>query len=202
MSSQTHFNTNQKVSYKLPSTINLHSKCKTIFQKVDHIEQILMDIITNFYPKQGLTKQSHFPKFYEILKNKYGENDPFSKFVNDTLYFMKVIRELRNGFDHRLDYIVVIDFDLQTNGDIIAPTIELKHKDVKLERTSLTEFLTIILKNILDIIELTFAYLADKNSKTNSIPNQVRQIPEQKRKHKFVKFCFWTPLGQEGFYNQ
>jgi hypothetical protein len=32
---------NQKVSYKLPSVVSLESKCKTIFQKADHIEQTL-----------------------------------------------------------------------------------------------------------------------------------------------------------------
>lgn len=193
---------NQKVSYKLPSIVSLESKCKTIFQKADHIEQTLMDIIVNFYPNLGLTKQSHFPNFYEKLREKYGEADPLVKFINETVYFMQVIRELRNGFDHRLEHTKVYDFELQTDGNIIAPTVELKHKKIKLERTSLSEFLEITTKNMLDIIELTFAYLAGKNVKIGGIPYQVRQIPEDKRRNKFVKYSFWTPIGDEGFYNQ
>jgi hypothetical protein len=192
----------QKVSYKLPSIINLESKCKTIFQKADHIEQTLMDIIIKFYPNMGLTKQSHFPNFHDKLKGKYGETDPFVEFVGDTLNFMQIIRDLRNGFDHRLDHTRVIDFDLQPDGNIIAPTIELKHKKAKLERTSLSEFLKVTIKNMLDIIELTFAYLAGKNSRTDDMPYQVREIPEDKRRNKFVKYSFWTPIGDEGFFIQ
>lgn len=53
--------------YQIPSIVNIESRCKTIFQKADHIEQTLMEIITHFYPKDRLTKQSHFPKFKEVL---------------------------------------------------------------------------------------------------------------------------------------
>lgn len=45
-----------KVSYKLPAVINLESKCKTIFQKANHIEQTLIDIVTEFYPKFRFNK--------------------------------------------------------------------------------------------------------------------------------------------------
>lgn len=54
-----------QTTFVIPSIINLETRCKTIFQKADHVEQILMEIITVFYPKCGLSKQSHFPKFYE-----------------------------------------------------------------------------------------------------------------------------------------
>jgi len=187
----------QKVSYKLPSVVSLESKCKTIFQKADHIEQTLMDIIVKFYPNFGLTKQSHFPNFHEKLHEKYGEADPFVQFIEGTVYFMQVIRELRNGFDHRLEHTKVFDFELQADGSIIAPTIELKHKKIKLERTSLSDFLEITTKNILDIIELTFVYLAGKNGRTGGMPYQVRQIPDDKRRNKFIKYCFWIPIGIE-----
>ena len=161
-----------------------------------------MDIIAKFYPNLGLTKQSHFPTFYEKLEEKYGENDPFVEFIDKTLYFMQVIRELRNGFDHRLEHIKVFDFDLQTDGNIIAPTIELSHKKIKLERSSLSDFLEITIKNTIDIIELTFVYLAGKNVRKGRLPYQVKQIPDDKRRNKFMKYSFWTPIGDEGFYNQ
>lgn len=181
---------NQKVSYKLPSVVSLESKCKTIFQKADHIEQTLMDIIVNFYPNLGLTKQFHFPNFHEKLKEKYRESDPFVEFIGKTIYFMQVIRELRNGFDHRLEHTMVFDFELQTDGNIIAPTIQLNSKKVKLERTSLSDFLGITTKNMLDIVELIFANLAGKNVRIGGMPYQVRKIPEDKRRHKFVKYSF------------
>jgi hypothetical protein len=193
---------NQNVSYKLPTIINLDSKCKTIFQKANHIEQILIDIFTKFYPHLGLTKQSHFPLLYKKLKGLYGETDQFVDFISKTVYFMEVIYELRNGFDHRLDYVKAFNFELQTNGNIILPTIELNHKKIKLERTSLNDFLKLLITNNLDIIESTFAYLASKNIRSSGLPLQVRLIPEVERRNKFVRYSFWTSLGEEGFYIQ
>lgn len=192
----------QKGSYEIPSVVNIESRCKTIFQKADHIEQILMDIITRFYPDQGLIKQSHFPKFHEIIKEKFGADDPFSKFIDGTLYFMVVVREIRNGLDHRLNNTKVTDFQLQIGGNIISPTIELKHREIKLRRTSLSDFLNIINTNILDIIETTFAYLAEKNVKKSGMLYQVRLIPDDKRHNKFIKYCFWMPVGEDGYYIQ
>lgn len=193
---------NQKVSYKIPSIVNLESKCKTIFQKADHIKQTLMEIITLFYPKQGLNKQSHFPMFYKFLKGKYGEKDIFVEFIHKTINYMEVIRELRNGFDHRLDHTSVTDFELQTDGDILTPTIQLNHKKIKLRKTSLYAFLEIINKNTLDIIESTFVLLASKNMRVGSIPIEVKEIPEEKRRNKFVSYCFWSPIGEGGIYYQ
>jgi hypothetical protein len=193
---------NQKVSFKIPSIVNLESKCKTIFQKADHIEQTLIEIITLFYPNKGLTKQSHFPYFYKIVETEYGETDTFVEFIAKTIYYMELIRELRNGFDHRLEHTSVLDFQLQTDGNIITPTIELNHKKIKLKKTSLNEFLEVITKNTLDVIELTFAYLASKHKRNNGIPNEVKKIPEENRWNKYVRYSFWTPIGEGGDYIQ
>jgi len=192
----------QKGSCEIPSIVNLDTRCKTIFQKVDHVEQILMDIIIRFYPNLGLTKQSHFPKFYEVMKEKYGETDPFVEFIDKTLYPMRVTRELRNGLDHRLENTKVTDFEMKIDGNIISPTIELNYKKVILERIPLSELFKITIVNTLEIIEKTFAYLAGKNLKTGGMPYQVRLIPEEERKHKFVNYGIWMPIGDGGYYSQ
>jgi hypothetical protein len=191
-----------KGSFQLPSIVNLESRCKTIFQKADHIEQILMDIITHFYPEHGLTKQSHFPKFHEVLKQIYREEDGFAEFVSTTVYFMRVIRELRNALDHRLPSVRVRGFELQKDGNILSPTIELNDKDVKLERADLGEFLKITNKNLIEITETTFAFLAGRNVNSKGMPYQLREIPKDQRRYKFVRYSFWMPLGDEGFYHQ
>jgi hypothetical protein len=193
---------NEKLSYKIPSIVDLETRCKTIFQKADHIEQILMEIISIFYPSDSLTKQSHFPRFYEVILAKYGENDSFTRYIRDTLPFMKVIRSLRNALDHRLSTVRILDFDLQPDSQIISPTVELNHKDDQLDRTSITNFLDIVIKNFYSIIEITFAYLAGKNGSNFILGNQVKEIPEERRRYKYVRYSFWAPLGQGGYYNQ
>lgn len=193
---------NKPVSYSIPSIGDVETRCKTIFQKADHTEQILMEIITVFYPYDGLTKQSHFPKFYEILEAKYGENDPFSELIKTTLDFMKIVRILRNAFDHRLDTVNVTDFELQTDSNILTPTIELNHKDSKLEIQSLSELLKIIMPNLIFIFENTIAYMSNKTFKPYLMAQGVKEIPEDKRRYKHLKYSFWAPLGVGGYYNQ
>lgn len=190
-------------SFQLPSIINLDSKCKTIFQKCDHIEQILMEIIADhFYPNTSLTKQSHYPKFYEILKDMHGEEDGFTKFIESIIYFMRVIRELRNGLDHRLPTYKINNFEISLEGFILMPTIELNHKHVKMERTDLSDFLKVTLEKLVVIIESTFAFLAQKAVRKSGMQYQLKQIPEEKRQNKFVKYSFWIPVGENGFYCQ
>lgn len=193
---------NEKGQYKLPSIVNLESRCKTIFQKADHIEQLLIDIITRVYPKLKLTKQSHFPNLHQELKNLYGENDDFVKLLETAIDFMQVVRELRNGFEHRLHYVKAIDYELQVNGDIIAPTIELNHKKIKLERTSLNGFLKLMFDNLIYLTEMILVNLSSKNLRTNGIPNYVKKIPIEKRQNKFVSFSIWSPIGEGGYFSQ
>ncbi len=192
----------QKGSYAIPSIVHLDTQCKTIIQKADHIEQILMDIIIAFYPNDSLTKQSHFPTFHDVLKVKYGEDDPFAKFIGVTVPYMSAVRLIRNGLDHRLNTVTITNYELQKDSSVLSPTIELNHKDGKLKRTSLSEFFGLVLENTPHLIETTFAYLAGKNIKKNGFPYQVLEIPEDKRRNKFVKFAIWLPIGPEGFYQQ
>lgn len=189
-------------SYSIPTLQNLETKCKTIFQKADHIEQILMEMITVFYPNDGLTKQSHFPKFLEVIKQKYGDQDPFVKFISQTLDFMKVIRSLRNALDHRLNTVSVKNYELQPDSTILSPTIELKHKEESLEQVSLSAYLPSVIANLLFVVELTMAYLAEKNSKKGPLNHSVREIPEKERRNKFMKHAFWSAIGQGGYYHQ
>jgi hypothetical protein len=192
----------ERKSFAIPSVLNLETQCKTIFQKADHIEQILMETIIVFFSNDGLKKQSHFPKFYEIIKIKYGENDSFCNFINNSLYFMKLVRELRNALDHRLEYVSVKNFELKSDSNIISPTIELNHKEVKLERLSLSYFLPIVLDNMLLITELVYVYLAEKFLKKNALAYQIKEIPLEKRRYKHMRFSFWSPIGTDGYYLQ
>lgn len=193
---------NQPVSYSIPSIGNAKNRCTTIFQKADHIEQTLMKIITIFYPNDGLTQQSHFPKLYAIIKDKYGEKDSFTEFLNQILDFMKIIRNLRNALDHQLKGVEVYDFELEPNSDVLAPSIELDFKGSKLERQSLSEFLKLLIPNFIYICEFTIVHLAGRNFVPTIMQQAVKEIPEDKRRNKFVKYSFWSNMGEGGYYDQ
>lgn len=199
------YNSNKelKKSYAIPAFGNIETRCKTIFQKADHIEQILMEVITIFYPNENLTKQSHFPKLYEVIKNKYGEEDSFTKYLSSILDFMKLVRALRNALDHRLDVVKTFDFELQSNSDVITPTIELKkYRGSELKRQSLFELFKIILPNLIFVFENTITFISSKTFKPNPFAQGVKEIPVDKRRYKNVRYSFWSNIGKGGYYNQ
>ena len=192
----------QKLSYEIPTITNLESRCKTIFQKTDHIEQFIMSIFLTFYPNDGLTKQSHFPKLHEIIKTKYGEKDMFSENLGNAAYLMRILRLMRNGLDHQLNSVIIKNFELQPDSPVLSPTIELNHKDGKVERISLGIFLPSIFKQLISFVEAIIIFLAAKNVQPmGKIEFGVKQIPEANRRNKFVRYCFWSSFGS-GFYHQ
>lgn len=190
------------VSYSIPAIGNAKNRCTTIFQKADHIEQTLIKIANIFYPKDGLNQQSHFPKFYEIIKTKYGEKDSFTELLYSILDFMKLIRNLRNALDHQLKGVEVYDFELAPNSDVLAPSIELDFKGSKLERQSLSEFLKVLIPNYMHICELTIVHLVGRNFTPSIMLQAIREIPEDKRRNKFVRYSFWSAIGVGGYYDQ
>ncbi len=152
-------------SFTIPSITNIQTRCKTIFQKADHLEQIMIDIIKLFYPNDNLSKQSHIPKFYEIIKERYGDDDHFTLFLKDSLDHFELIRAIRNCLDHRLPNAKIFNFELDITSSVITPTIEIDYKETKLERQSLSEIMSDINNNFVMIFESMIAFLCDKNSK-------------------------------------
>jgi len=192
----------QKVSYAIPTVTNLESRCKTIFQKTDHVEQFIISIFKTFYPSEGLDKKSHFPRLHEIIKSKYGEKDMFTENLNKAVYLMRVLRLIRNGLDHQLESVVIMNFELQADSSVLSPTITLNHKDAKMERVSLCVFLPSMFKQLGSIIEGMIIFLAAKNvNPMGQMKFGVKQIPEAQRRNKFVRYCFWSSFGT-GFYHQ
>jgi hypothetical protein len=192
----------RSTAYAIPSISDVNTRCKAIFQKADHCTQVLMEIITHFYPDTGLTKQSHFPRFQEVLKTKYGEDDNFVKYIGECLPFLELVRAIRNCLDHRLSGTTIKDFGIQPDSTVLTPTIEVDFRGSILKRTALSEVLPIVRANLTDIFENVIAYLADKNVEEDMMKWQLAGIPEDKRRNKFIRYCFWAPLGDGGFFDQ
>ena len=188
----------KNTDFKIPSISDVETRCKTIYQKADHIEQIILGLIKVFYPND---KNKNFEIFAEFLKDKYGDEDRFYLFVEEVRPFLLLIRSLRNCLDHRLPDVIVHNYELLPSADINTPSIELDYRGSKLNRNSLFETLTVTKKNLIMIFEQMVAYLSDKNVRANS-PNRVNLIPEDIRTNKFAKYSFWSPFGKGGFYHQ
>lgn len=186
-------------NHAVPSIPDLKTRCKTIFQKADQAYQATLAIIRIFYP--DFSKQSYYSAFLDHIKKKYGDNHPFSEFLENALPFILLARNIRNCLDHRRTETEIKDFELQLNLEIFSPTIEVNYLDSKLERVSLSKFLPSLTENLVTVFENLIAYLCANNQRTNSVM-QVRYIPEDKRRNKHIRFAYWLPFGSEGFFQQ
>ena len=191
----------KKLDHAVPSIPDIKTRCKTIFQKGDQVLQAQLAIMRAFYP--DFSKQSYYKSFLEFIQDTEGEEDPFTKFLQDIVQFVMLVRNIRNCLDHRRNETIIQDFEIQANGDIIAPTIEVDYLDSKLQWTSLSEFLPSVTENLVTIFENMTAYLCNKHTRPDgAMPSQVRLIPEEKRINKHIKYAYWSPIGEGGFYHQ
>ncbi len=197
----------KQMSYALPSVNEVVSHCKTIFQKADHVTQVIMEIITLFFPEAKLTKQSHLPKFAEFVKGTYGDDDYFTKFVDQIAPFFELVRAFRNCLDHRLKEVTVRDFEIDANGQpgftVISPSIEIDYRGNKMERTSLSDVFPVTLQNLVDSFEIMIAHLCNKKAKKDTFfASTVLIVPEDQRRNKHIRYAFWSNFSGSGFYHQ
>lgn len=189
-----------QTNYIIPSIADIQSRAKTIFQKTDQVSQILIDLIRTFYPKDKKLKVTPYEHLLKIFRDKYGEQDPGTDYLNKNLEFFCHIRSIRNGLDHRLQTVEVKDFEVQENGDIQIPTIELKATECKLNRTNFNEYITKILRVFPYVFENILAMVANDNICPSLMSFSVQEMPTDQRKYQEVRFALYSPLGTGGFF--
>ena len=191
----------KKLDHAIPSIPDIVTRCKTIFQKADHVLQSQLDIIRLFYP--DFDKTSFYKSLAEFLESKFGNGDEFVKFINQVNDFIYEVRNARNCSDHRRTELTVKDFDMQPDSNIITPTIEMNFNGSKIDRFPLYEYLNGLQENLLLVFENLLAYLTAKSIQPmGKISASVGEIPEAERRNKYIKFAIWLPLPPSGFFQQ
>ncbi len=187
--------------FMLPSIPDMMTRCKTIFQKADQACQYLMYVIRLFYPEAPVKK--YYKGLEKTVKETHGENDAFSKFFEQVVPFIVEIKNVRNCFDHRNAELRLSGFELQEDGSVLSPTIEMDFDGSVVSRQDLRTYLLDVMDGLVNVIEVMLPYLAGKHIEPMGLISlQVRQVPEEKRRWKLVQFGLWWPLGEGGFYAQ
>ncbi len=187
-------------SHIIPSIKSLSSKIKTIFQKVDHICQIIVDVIRLYYPADKKSQDTPFEQLAKHIDDRYGETNQFSIYLNAMLEFFCHVRMLRNGLDHRLDFVEVSDFLIKHDFTIDDPSIALTHKNCRLSKRLLVPYLNDVFELLPIAFERILAVVAGDNINPNPLQFQVRYIPPEEREHEQVDYTLWSPAGEVGFY--
>lgn len=184
-------------SFTLPAMTDVETRCKTFFQKADHVEQALWDIVRLFYPT--IEAKCHFEKLLELAEIEHGSGDEFTKFIQTALPFLKMVRNARDCLDHRnAKGVVITNFVMQPDGTVIRPAIEVAFRETKQPKVELGDFLPKVVSSMLNVFDTMIAFLCGKNPRSGQVlPVQVGFVPESRRRNKFVQYSFGMVISDE-----
>lgn len=187
-------------NFIIPSISDIRTRAKTIFQKIDQISQILRTIIKLYYPNNKKEK-TPFEQLRNHFEKKHGKGNPYTQYLANNLEFFCNTRYIRNGLDHtETNFVIIEDFKYEEDH-LLMPSIELTKKDCPLGKQNFKKLINEILQVYPLIIEHILIMMADDNIENNVFGFRVREIPEEKRMFKEVRYGLWSPVGKEGFFN-
>jgi hypothetical protein len=186
-------------SLAIPSITDVDTLCKTFAQKADHVEQATWDILRVFYPE--IQAKCNFEIFCDFVKNKFGADDPFTKFLVDALPFIMMVRNTRDCLDHRnAKGVVVTNFSLLANGTILRPTIEINFRGTRQPSVFVARFLSEVVENMVIVFENLIGHLCSKNIKfPEGLPLHIGIIPETRRVNKYVQYSIGMTMNDQFF---
>lgn len=185
----------------LPSIGDVEMRCKTFFQKADHVSRSLLSIIKLFYKKkQGIGGIDELARFAIV---SYGKEDPFTKYLDNVAPTLKYIRLTRNCLEHPnppAKQAIIHDFTLLADGNIAPPNIEIISRpdtyppaDVSVTMEQLSEALPQIFEGML-------ACLCSKHMQSiGGLDMHIIELAPEQRGHdrKHVRFSYGVKIGDE-----
>jgi hypothetical protein len=175
----------------IPAVKNIRAHCKTFMQKADHFAGALHCVVKLFHPEVG-----NWEAFHKLVTAEYGEDDPFCKVTTAYTPLLLLVRNGRDCLEHvNLSGATTRDFELQADGRIAPPTIEINFRKSTLGRSSISVFMKHVEERLLDCFELVVAHLCAKGAQPFAgMPMCVSLLPEQYQKVWHVRFgygCFY-----------
>lgn len=175
----------------LPTIVDLETSMQTIMQKAEHMYQIMIELSATIMPELQLKPLAHFSTFSNTVTQLFGAQDGFSMFLADNLNFLTEIKEVRNGLDHRVAKVTLKDYKFNADTTISLPSISLRAKDAKFDEVPVKEYLN-GLESIFSLAEVLICHLANVKARS-MMGGDIREIPEEKRRYKYVRYCFYIP---------
>lgn len=178
----------QRQSPAIPSVGNVRTHCKTFAQKADHFAGALLNIIRLFYTDR---KQMNWDDFESVVKVNYGENDNFTKVVEQTKPLLQLVRNTRDCLEHRNDGVTAKDFTLEPDGTIAPPTIAVNFRQSSHQRCAISWFIEEIEKALLISFEMIVVHLCSKHVQPFAgMPIVVERLPENYQSAWCVRFGY------------
>lgn len=158
----------------------------------------LLDIVRLFYPE---IKKTPWDALYEKISLEFGDEDAFVKFLNHAIPFFKLVRNTRDCLEHKNPkrIVVVKDFEVQADGQVHPPTIEINFRGSHCPSVAVSVFMRGVIALIANGFELMLAHLCNLNSRQAGLPIPIYiQMPaENRRPWKHVRFYYGSSFNGE-----
>jgi hypothetical protein len=176
----------QARSFSLPSLGNVDRDCKTFTQKAHHFGGALLKIVRLFYPEA-----KNWDKFHEIVQARYGKDDPICVVVAETKPGLLLVLNTRDSLEHHNEGVTTIDFEMQPDGSIAPPTIEVAYRKSKLARCSILSFMEGMTKSLLISFEMIVTHMCSKSAQPFAgMPITIGLLSDSYRAAWHVRFAY------------
>jgi hypothetical protein len=172
----------QDRSVRLPALGNSEERCHAYAQKVDHAVDTLKVIARMFYPKELSSKW--IDSLISLASQRYGEEEPFTRFLKDVRGTLLFMRDMRNLIEHpqETSYVKIHDFRLLPSMELVAPNVDIVRSGEAQASGALTAMMVQITEELISIGELFIVLLCAANAKTYAgFPLVVAKLPAGRR---------------------
>jgi len=190
-------------SLRLPIVSKLATHIETIIKKADQVRDIIFAYLKLVY--NSGTNKNTIENLYSDIVTKHGAQSGLAQFVDSMMLPLKFIRNVRNAIEHPKEdnRVLIVDFDLATNGTVDPPSIELINKETPQPKILVTFFMEQLVGHLIDIVEYLMAHLCASNmQRFGGFECGIMELSPERRRHKNTRFSYavrlqgqWQPLG-------
>lgn len=183
----------------MPAIGDVLVRCKTFWQKADHVSQNLLGIVKLFYGKNAGAEG--FETLAKITAEKYGKDDFFTNFAIEVAPKLKYIRNVRNCLEHPNPpaiIAIVSDFSLGADMKISPPMIEANYRGQHYLPVPISWFMADAVNGLSIIFENMIAHLCNKHvQQVGGFQAEVFEVPIAQRsgEHKHVRFSYGIQIN-------
>ena len=183
----------------LPRTPNIKAKVRQCLAALRDVEISVKRLVTLFYPKD-VQNESWDAKVKPAMTAKHGDVEGFEEWRKAAWRALNEVAHHRHAMIHPAQNksVTIHDYELQANGALLAPTIEIAHEASPVTRRDIVEFLDSQVANIAEVVEAMLGYLCDLNAR-NFLPifeTSVTALPDGE--HRNGSHLVWTTTAKSG----
>jgi len=151
----------------VPRAPNLTGKVRQSLAALRDVEIGTKKLTALFFPKDA-HNETWDAKLRPALLAKYGEADGLDAWMNAAWEVLARVANHRHAMIHPKEdkYVAIVDYELQADGSLLAPTIEIAHQNSTVTRRDVIQFLDAQVGDIAEVFEALLGYLCDLNVRT------------------------------------